>query len=96
MLLFLLAFAVEVVTPPRWGWWPRSLTLNSSRVTRGSNDAVTRRTDPAHLPALLQRYGLDPAVRRIEIEEDTLEKVVLRLITVRETEAEEATDAHRA
>src|SRR6266849_2681879 len=50
MLLSLWAFAVEVVTPPRWDWWPRSLTLHSSRVTRGSNDAVTRRTDQDQLP----------------------------------------------
>lgn len=32
------------------------------------------------LPQVLQRYGLDPAVTRIEIERDTLEDVVLGLI----------------
>ncbi len=32
------------------------------------------------LPGLLQRYGLDPGVTRIEVEQDTLENVVLDLI----------------
>jgi len=40
---------------------------------------------PEQLPLLLQRYGLDPAIRRIEIEEDTLETVVLDLIDARAT-----------
>jgi hypothetical protein len=29
------------------------------------------------LPQLLHRYGLDPAVTRIEIERDTLEQIIL-------------------
>jgi hypothetical protein len=53
-------FRMEVVTPPRLDWWPRSLTLTSSRVARGSNDAVTRRTDPAPLPdPLRERHVLE-------------------------------------
>lgn len=33
------------------------------------------------LPALLRDYGLDPSITRIDVEQETLEKVVLRLIT---------------
>jgi len=39
---------------------------------------------PEKLPAVLQRYGLEPSISRIEIEEDTLETVVLRMITQQE------------
>jgi len=44
------------------------------------------------LPAVLQQYGLDPAVSQIEIEEDTLETVVLGMINQHElkTQQEEA------
>ena len=38
---------------------------------------------PEQLPAILQRHGLDPAIDRIEIEEATLETVVLRMIADR-------------
>lgn len=46
-------------------------------------DAVSRETVtdyPDRLPALLRPYGLDPAVTRIEIAEETLDAVVLALI----------------
>jgi ABC-2 type transport system ATP-binding protein len=32
------------------------------------------------LPLLLRRYGLDPAITRIEIERDTLEQIILSWI----------------
>ncbi len=35
---------------------------------------------PAQLPGLLQSYGLDPAVTRLELDQDTLETIMLRLI----------------
>lgn len=35
---------------------------------------------PETLPKLLQRYGLDSSVSRIELEEEKLENVVLRKI----------------
>ncbi|HET8627871.1 MAG TPA: ABC transporter ATP-binding protein [Thermomicrobiales bacterium] len=57
----------------------RGRTLVS--VWRG--EQVERRlvTDyPRQLPALLRPHGLDPAIDRIEIEEDTLDTVVLDLI----------------
>jgi ABC-2 type transport system ATP-binding protein len=56
---------------------------------RGAED-VTETVDnyPERLPEILRRYGLDPAVARIEIEEETLEEVVLSLIRAREQHAE--------
>jgi ABC-2 type transport system ATP-binding protein len=35
---------------------------------------------PAELPSMLRRYGLDPEVSRIQVEEATLEQVILDLI----------------
>lgn len=44
---------------------------------------------PQQLPKDLQRYGLDKSISRIEIEEDTLEAVVLRMINDREGQLSE-------
>jgi ABC-2 type transport system ATP-binding protein len=46
----------------------------------GQVERETVANDPEQLSTLLRRYGLDPAVSKIEIEEDTLETVVLGLI----------------
>jgi hypothetical protein len=35
---------------------------------------------PTELPSMLRRYGLDPEVSRIQVEEATLEQVILDLI----------------
>jgi hypothetical protein len=35
---------------------------------------------PERLPELLQPFGLDPSIDRIEIEEEKLEEIILRLI----------------
>jgi hypothetical protein len=35
---------------------------------------------PDQLPEILKKFGLDPSINRIEVEEDTLETVVLRMI----------------
>jgi len=49
---------------------------------------------PEQLPTELQRFGLDKTISRIEIDEDTLETVVLRMINEREAQsAEEVSDA---
>ncbi len=40
---------------------------------------------PERLPQLLQRYHLDPSVNRIEVNEDTLEDIVLSLINDKES-----------
>jgi ABC-2 type transport system ATP-binding protein len=39
---------------------------------------------PEQLPRLLQRYSLDSAISRVEVEESTLEDIVLNLINTRE------------
>jgi ABC-2 type transport system ATP-binding protein len=41
------------------------------------------------LPQVLREYGLDPAVDRIEVEEETLETVVLEMINRHESQAAE-------
>jgi hypothetical protein len=41
---------------------------------------------PQRLPKVLQQLGLDPAINRIEIEEETLETVVLEMIHAHEKE----------
>ncbi|GIV95632.1 MAG: hypothetical protein KatS3mg057_0289 [Herpetosiphonaceae bacterium] len=51
------------------------------------------------LPGILRRYNLDPSITRVEIEEDTLEAIVLDMINVREaqiTPAKEAVDVVHA
>ena len=40
---------------------------------------------PEQLPHLLQRYQLDPAITRIELEADTLETVLLNMINAQES-----------
>lgn len=63
---------------------PRQLLWNSRaniKIWRGPNvneQVVTNY--PEALPGLLQNAGLDPAISRIEIEEDRLEAIVLRMI----------------
>ena len=71
-------------TPQKLLWNSRA----SIRLWRGeevSEQVVTNY--PEALPGLLHREGLDPSISRIEIEEDRLEAVVLRMINgQRETE----------
>ncbi len=51
------------------------------KLTRGGTvEEFQTENYPEQLPAILQRYGLDPAIDRIEVEEDTLEDVILSLI----------------
>ncbi len=44
------------------------------------------------LPEMLQRYGLDAAVDRIELEHDTLETIVLRLINAADRRSDDPQD----
>jgi len=44
---------------------------------------------PEQLPTELKRFGLDKSISRIEIDEDTLETVVLRMINEREAQSAE-------
>jgi ABC-2 type transport system ATP-binding protein len=50
-------------------------------IWRGEEAVIeTRENYSGTLPQLLRAYGLDPAVTKIEIDRDTLEQIVLRLI----------------
>ncbi|HET7771606.1 MAG TPA: ABC transporter ATP-binding protein [Chloroflexota bacterium] len=63
------------------------LRRGRTRVTirRGEKEVVETLVDyRAQLPQLLRRHGLDAAVTRIDLDEDTLETVVLGLIDARE------------
>jgi ABC-2 type transport system ATP-binding protein len=59
----------------------------------GRAEDVTLPAGTQQLAGLLHRHGLDPAVTRIELEQDSLETIVLDLIASRERRAESA-DAH--
>ena len=67
---------------------PRQLLWNNrSRIKIWHGEQVTEKDlidYPVQLPRELQSYGLDSTVSRIEIEEDTLETVVLRMINEQE------------
>lgn len=63
---------------------PRQLLLSSrARIKIWHGDQVNEHEVdhyPGQLPRVLQKFGLDQSVQRIEIEEDTLESIVLRMI----------------
>ncbi|MGB2895263.1 MAG: ABC transporter ATP-binding protein [Anaerolineales bacterium] len=63
---------------------PRQLLWNSRakiKIWRGSKASEQEVINyPEALPRLLQKDGLDPAINRIEVEEDRLETIVLRMI----------------
>ncbi len=63
---------------------PRQLLWNSKariKVWRGEKlDEQEVTNYPEQLPGVLQSYGLDKAISRIEVEEDTLETVILGMI----------------
>jgi ABC-2 type transport system ATP-binding protein len=67
---------------------PRNLLMRGRaqvKIWRGDTVLDERLDDyPRTLPLLLQQHGLDPAVSRIEVIEDTLEDVVLNLISAGE------------
>ncbi|MBW8011411.1 MAG: ABC transporter ATP-binding protein [Chloroflexi bacterium] len=52
----------------------------------GQVDKQTITNYPDQLPGVLQNYGLDKTISRIEIAEDNLEAVVLRMINEREAQ----------
>jgi ABC-2 type transport system ATP-binding protein len=67
---------------------PRQLLVNSQakvivrKGVQSEEHLVSKLRE--QLPTVLQEYGLDPAVSEIEIEEDTLERVVLAMINQQE------------
>lgn len=72
---------------------PQQLQWNSQariRIWRGETvDEFTMKNHPESLPRTLMDYGLDPTISRIDIEEDTLEAVVLQMIKGHERTAAE-------
>src|SRR5262249_45989778 len=68
---------------------PRRLIPSANPTLRiwqgGKADVYTLSDYTQHLPDLLRRYQLDSAVSRIEIEQDSFEAIVLKLIGARET-----------
>jgi ABC-2 type transport system ATP-binding protein len=68
---------------------PRRLLSDSRatiKISCGDEGIEHRVTNyPEHLPRVLQHYGLDPAISRIEVERETLETIVLRMIDDHET-----------
>lgn len=56
------------------------------RIWQGDHaDVYTLSNYPEHLPDLLRRYQLDPSVRRIEVEQESFETILLKLIDAQET-----------
>ncbi|MES0360579.1 MAG: ABC transporter ATP-binding protein [Anaerolineales bacterium] len=64
-------------TPHKLLWNSRA-KIKIWRGPKASEQVVTNYPDA--LPGLLQKDGLDPAINRIEVEEDRLETIVLRMI----------------
>jgi hypothetical protein len=46
----------------------------------GREEEEVIRHSATELPGLLQRYGLDPAVERIDLDPDSLETVIVEMI----------------
>lgn len=69
---------------PRQLLWKSQATINLMRGTTVEEFQTTNY--PEQLPVILRRYGLDPAIDRIEVKEDTLEDVILALIHQRGSE----------
>lgn len=69
---------------------PKQLLWNSQaslKIWRGQQvEEQTLSNYPEQLPKELQRHGLDKTISRIEINEDTLEDIILRMIDERSAE----------
>ncbi len=64
--------------PPRQLLWKQEAKIRLRKGELAAEKVVTNY--PVQLPKILHKYGLDPSINRIEIEEETLEKVVLGMI----------------
>lgn len=79
---------------------PRNIMLRGNtliKIWRGSlllEQAVVTEY-PGQLPGVLARYGLDPSISRLELEQDTLETIMLRLINNEEPVAEAKNQSQR-
>ncbi len=58
--------------------WQHKARIKIMRKGKGHENLVSNY--PERLPELLQPFGLDPSIDRIEIEEEKLEEIILRLI----------------
>lgn len=68
--------------PPRQLLWKQQAKI---KLQRGTTEAARMVSHyPEQLPKLLHKLGLDPSINRIEIEEQTLEAVVLEMINEHE------------
>lgn len=68
--------------PPRQLLWKQQAKIKLRRDNMVAEKLVSHY--PEQLPKLLHKLGLDPTVNRIEIEEQTLESVVLEMINEHE------------
>ncbi len=63
---------------------PRNIMWNGKARIRlwrdGKLEVIETGSYPSHLPGILQKYGLDASISRIEVEEDSLETIVLGMI----------------
>lgn len=64
---------------------PRNILLRGNTVVKvwrqNALDQYNITEYPSQLPGVLQKYGLDPAITHIELEQDTLETVMLHMIS---------------
>lgn len=70
--------------PPRKLLWKKQAKVRVRKNNLLAEKVVSHY--PEQLPKLLQKFGLDPTINRIEIEEETLEQVVLEMIHSHEKE----------
>ncbi len=70
--------------PPRQLLWNKKAKIKIRKGNLYTEKEVSNY--PQRLPKVLQQLGLDPAISRIEIEEETLESVVLEMIHSHEKE----------
>ena len=68
--------------PPRQLLWKKQAKIKVRKSNLVAQKVVSHY--PEHLPKILQKFGLDPSINRIEIEEETLETVVLEMINEHE------------
>lgn len=68
--------------PPRQLLWKQQAKVKLRRGNMVAEKLVSHY--PEQLPKLLHKFGLDPTINRIEIEEETLEAVVLDMINEHE------------
>jgi ABC-type multidrug transport system ATPase subunit len=77
-LTILRAGTVLITAPPREIMQRGRTTVRIWRGDQAEEDVISSSLEA--LPRLLERYGLDRSITRIELDEDSLETVMLSLI----------------